>query len=293
MELRQTDSPSLVSTLKIELNDEAELLKLRPFDCKFDGKNNYPSEVPIENFHLTLGEEVPRIPKQIKIGQLAELVMEEITMHLQHQVYYVGPKEKRLFCGPVLQVIPSDTYLVINGTQALRCLKPPINEEGSFEGKRLNQIAIKPGPDLASDYIIIASENGCYIVLSGAYVLFDLPIVLIRANGTYFTISEPVRNLLMLKKGANFIAYTNHDGRLPIVFARKSIYSGKAISFEDATYAEQMRAMRQCHRCYSREIYSENQGQMDIGHVQFIKDQQAQANLPYKEEDDDDDEIDE
>lgn len=220
MELKSIPPPEKTGKLRIELSPEVNLLPLRLFEAGFEGDSRALVPKPL-NIVVAKREKIPMIDKPFDINKIARLVQDGIFEESKNKLFYIGKGPKRRFCGPVLHVVTRESYLIVNGNKATFHDSNPLDERQKFIGGKNNQIAITPSDVTGKDFLLVCVENGCIVVSAGGFIVFDLPIVLIKSNGNYFTISEGIRNIFKLKNGIHFIAYTNdYNGYLPVVFAK-------------------------------------------------------------------------
>jgi hypothetical protein len=203
--------------LKDLTSNTISLEKLNLFECDSSGEKPRPENK--DNIENAKQINIKRISHELNLSGIAYSAKNMECMKEKYQ-YFMGEGEKKIFIGPVLQVIERSTFSKITGNKSVHFDKNPLNEKRKFLYAKDHEIAITPANEDGKDFLIVISENGCIIVAAGVFLVFNLPIVVVKSNGTYFTISDGPRNIMIIKKGVHLILYTKLDTSFPIVLLR-------------------------------------------------------------------------
>ncbi len=126
----------------------------------------------------------------------------------------MGSQKNKIFCGPVIQIIPISTFSHIGSGKSTYSPKAHI-KDNHFEFERRRQVSIKVSKRLGKDFVVVVGRNGCVIIESHAYGLFNMPVYMVGPIGDYYYLNHGNRRL-ELGPGSNFILYTR---QAPVIFA--------------------------------------------------------------------------
>jgi hypothetical protein len=180
-----------------------------------DGKSvEQKIQISEEAVNLAKKETIKRFEKRVNIQEVLNRVRVGIEQKVTRKTYYVGSQSNKLFCGPVLQIIPISTLGQIGGGKSTYIKKPPL-KDNQFQFQKHRQISIKVGKTVAKDYVIVVARNGCVILEPNAYALLNMPIYVVAPTGEYFYLNYGNRSL-DLGPGTHFVLYTLEA---PVIFA--------------------------------------------------------------------------
>jgi hypothetical protein len=221
MELSCIEGPAGTGKEKLILPNKMSLENLSLFTNHFE-TNQFLNKDNIKNAKQVNNK---RIDEGFDISEIADSAISLECVEEKFQ-FFMGEGEKKLFVGPVLQVIGRSTYSLIIGNKYIHFDKSPLNEKGNCIHAKDREIAITPANEDGKDFLIVIFKSGCIIVAAGGYLVFKLPVVVVKSNGNYLTISDAFypRTILQLKKGIHIILYTKLDSdNLPLVLSRGTL----------------------------------------------------------------------
>jgi hypothetical protein len=145
--------------------------------------------------------------ERVKIIEIQELVVKGVLQKRSRSHYTIGDSNTSKNCGPVLQIIPKDSEVIVR-QQITRY----VSKQNLFDGKNIveeEEIGIKTGAE-DSDFILLIGSNGCVVVESGAFVTLDArdlinnPIFIIRPDGQFAQLTE-CKQIIRLSKGGHIV----------------------------------------------------------------------------------------
>jgi hypothetical protein len=171
-------------------------------------------KIPEDSINLAKKETIKGFEKEVNIQGVLNHVHEGIEQKRTRKLYYVGSQKNKIFCGPVIQIIPISTFSHIGSGKSTYSLKAPI-KDNHFQFERQRQVSIKVGKRLGKDFVVVVGRNGCVVIESHAYALFNMPVYVVEPTGDYYYLNHGNRRL-ELGPGSHFILYTR---QAPVVFA--------------------------------------------------------------------------
>ena len=204
IQLKAISDPAKVEENKLELKPKVLLKEIIP-QKKIGGKVLDVTSSK-ESIKAAKQQTVETIPQEIECQMISDRIYESIEQKSRGKLYYIGEEDEKLFCGPVLQVIPSGAFTAISSGKSIHSPKrPSIGNEFKFERDR--QVLLKVGKNMSKDFLIIVAKNGCIIVESSASVCLSMPIFIIESTGNYYYLNRGQR-IVKLGAGQHLILYT-------------------------------------------------------------------------------------
>jgi hypothetical protein len=172
-------------------------------------------QISEEAINLAKKETIKRFDKRVNIQEVLNRVLEGIEQKVTRKTYYVGSQTNKLFCGPVIQIIPMSTFGQIGSGKSTYIPKAPL-KDNKFQFEKRRQVSIKVGKKLGKDFVVVVARNGCVILEPNSYALFNMPVYVVNPpTGQYFCLNSGNRSL-DLGPGSHLVLYTLEA---PVIFA--------------------------------------------------------------------------